>query len=72
MENTIFTITLEGSLLSELAEQMEDKLADWLAKQGLSGVIHDSTTGNDTVFEFKPSELPVRRFNPQPKPEKRR
>lgn len=74
MSNTIFKITFEGELMSEIAEQMEDKLAAWLSRQGFTGKIDDSTTGNTTTFEYKPPTTPgaPRWFNPQPKPEKRR
>jgi hypothetical protein len=72
---SILTIEIEGTIISEEAERLEDKLAEWLAKQGYTGKIEDSVTGNTTTFEFKPpkaAELLARRFNPQPKPEKRR
>jgi hypothetical protein len=69
-------IEIENTVLPEEAERLEDKLASWLAKEGYTGKIEDSITGNTTVFEYTPAKNEethyLRRFNPQPKPEKRR
>jgi len=65
-------IEIEDTILPEEAERLEAKLSMWLAKEGYTGRIEDNITGNTTVFRYTPAQQPERRFNPQPKPEKRR
>lgn len=72
MSTNKIVIELENTILPEEAERLEDNLSMWLAREGYTGRLEDSITGNTRVFKYTPPKQVERRFNPQPKPEKRR
>jgi len=47
---TTLAINFSTEIHPEFLEKLEDKLAEFLAKEGWEGKIEDSTTGNTTIF----------------------
>lgn len=50
---SVIKIVLDGSVLPADAEELEDELADFLARLGYSGSVEDGITGNSTAIRTK-------------------